>query len=156
MRVHLFIYLFCLFIAFSMTQSKASHRKHPISYCCKSKAILDFRWRPLTPLNIGLFCRALLQKRPIILSAREYDPQKSRILRARGLLTRQSIRKQHPGIYFCKSKAILHFHFWEITSLLGLLNCNRQNRQDRACRIELADVSLKSLLVQFLEKNFYD
>jgi len=43
----------------------------------------------------------------------------------------------------CTSKAIIDFHFLEITSLLGLLNCNRQNRQDRACRFELADLGLK-------------
>jgi len=42
----------------------------------------------------------------------------------------------------CTSKAIIDFHFLEITSLLGLLNCNRQNRQDRACRFELADLGL--------------
>jgi len=35
----------------------------------------------------------------------------------------------------CTSNAILDFHILEITNLLGLLNCNRQNRQDRACRI---------------------
>ena len=40
---------------------------------------------------------------------------------------------------------ILNF---EITSLLGLLNFNQQNRQDRACRIELADSGLN-----FLSKN---
>ena len=37
--------------------------------------------------------------------------------------------------------------FLEITSLLGLLNCSRQNRQDRACRIELADLGLRFPLV---------
>jgi len=42
----------------------------------------------------------------------------------------------------CTSKAILDFHFLEIASLLGLLNCHWQNRQDRACRIELADLGL--------------
>jgi len=41
-----------------------------------------------------------------------------------------------------------HLHFLEITSLFGLLNFNRQNRQDRACRIELADSGQN-----FLSKN---
>jgi len=40
------------------------------------------------------------------------------------------------------SEAILDFHFLEITSLLGLFNLKRQNRQDRAYRIELADLRL--------------
>jgi len=35
------------------------------------------------------------------------------------------------------------FNFLEITSLLGLLNRNRQNLQDRACTIELADSSVQ-------------
>jgi len=37
----------------------------------------------------------------------------------------------------------LDFDFLEITSLLGLLNCNRQSQQNRACSIELrlADLS---------------
>jgi len=48
----------------------------------------------------------------------------------------------------CTIKAILDFGFLEITSLLGLLNCNRHNRQDRACRIELADLGLGSPLVK--------
>ena len=62
---------------------------------------------------------------------------------AHGLLTRQSIGKKTQA--FCTSEAIPDFHFLEITSLLGLLNCNQQNRQDRACRIELADLGVKIL-----------
>jgi len=42
----------------------------------------------------------------------------------------------------CTSKVILYLHFLEITSLLGLLNFNRHNQQDRACRIKLADLGL--------------
>jgi len=48
----------------------------------------------------------------------------------------------------CTSKAILDFHFLEITSLLGVLNCNRQYRQDRACIVELADLGLNFPLVK--------
>jgi len=48
----------------------------------------------------------------------------------------------------CTSKVILDLHFLEITSLLWLLNCNCQNRQGRAYRIELADLDLKISLVK--------
>jgi len=46
----------------------------------------------------------------------------------------------------CWPKAILDCHFLEITSLPGLHNFNRQSRQDRAWRIELADLGLNFLL----------
>ena len=41
------------------------------------------------------------------------------------------------------NKAILDFHFLDSTILLGLLNFNRQNRQDKACRNEVNRFGLK-------------
>jgi len=45
----------------------------------------------------------------------------------------------------CTNQAILDFHFLEITRWLGIFNLNRQNRQERACRNELADLGLHFL-----------
>jgi hypothetical protein len=70
--------------------------------------------------------------------ARYRQRQVRGLLTARGLLT---LSEKSPQA-LCTNKAILYFHFLDITNLLGLLNHNRQNQLDRACRIELADLGL--------------
>ena len=70
--------------------------------------------------------------------ARYWQRQVRGLLTARGLLTLSAKSPQA----LCTNKAILCFHFLDITNLLGLLNHNRQNQLDRACRIELADLGL--------------
>jgi len=39
-----------------------------------------------------------------------------------------TIQREKSPQALCTSKAILDFHFLEVMNLLGLLNCNRQNR----------------------------
>jgi len=54
-------------------------------------------------------------------------------------------REKVPDHYVQVRRSLISI-FFEISSLLGLLNFKRQNRQDRACRIELADLGLYFLL----------
>ena len=64
----------------------------------------------------------------------------------------QSIGKTLQAL--CTSEAILDFHFLEITSLLGLLNFNRQNRQDRVLQNRAWRFGLKFPQVSLIGRCF--